>query len=216
MTRWGMVIDLRKCVGCQTCTVSCKIENFLPPDVKWGRVEDYEEGEYPDVTRRFLPMLCMHCEKPACKEVCPTGATYQRDDGIVVVNYDICIGCKYCMTACPYEARSYMEGWESKIKELRPRPIPKEAQSKYQQFVSGTVTKCTFCAHRIDKADGTNKEPGEDPKVTPTCVNTCTGNARYFGDLDNPNSKISQLAKSDRAFRLHEEIDTSPSVYYLR
>ena len=105
MTRWAMVADLRRCVGCQSCTASCKHANATPPGVQWRRVLDIEVGEYPDVQRAFVPVGCQHCDEPPCLPVCPTGATYQRDDGIVGINYDVCIGCAYCAVACPYQAR---------------------------------------------------------------------------------------------------------------
>jgi len=211
-----MVIDLKKCCGCQTCTVACEVENFLPRGRSWGRVEDYEEGEYPNVRRVFLPMPCMHCEEPACEKVCPTKATKRREDGIVIIDFDKCLGCKYCMVACPYESRSYL-----KVEEKKGRwpgsPLWKgEFRSKYQLLKKGTVSKCTFCAHRIDKAKELGKIPGRDPEVTPICVNTCVGDARCFGDLDDPDSEVSKLASSGRAFRLHEDAGTKPSVYYLR
>lgn len=210
-----MVMDLRKCVGCQTCTVACEVENFLPRKISWGRVEDYEEGEYPNVRRTFLPMPCMHCEEPACEKVCPTKATQRREDGIVTIDYDKCLGCRYCMVACPYEARSYLEVDEEKIR-WPGSPLWKgEFRSEPQLLKKGVVSKCTFCIHRIDKAKETGKIPGKDPDVTPMCVNSCVGDARYFGDLDDPDSEVSKLACRKRAFRLHEEAGTTPSVYYL-
>ena len=116
--RWGMVIDLRRCVGCQTCTIACKQEHGLPAGVQWRFVADCEVGEYPDVRRVFLPMQCMHCAEPPCVPVCPTGASRRREDGIVWVAYDACVGCGYCAVACPYharhlvhEARGYFEGY---------------------------------------------------------------------------------------------------------
>ena len=105
MTRWAMVADLRRCVGCQTCTASCKHANATPPGVQWRRVLDMELGEYPDVQRAFVPVGCQHCDEPPCMEVCPTTATKKRADGIVTIDYDICIGCAYCAVACPYQAR---------------------------------------------------------------------------------------------------------------
>ena len=104
--RYGMVIDLKKCSGCMSCDVACKRENFTPPGVHWSRVHIYETGTYPTVKLRSLPTHCMHCEEPACKKACPTGATTQRADGIVQIDNEVCIGCGYCALACPYEARS--------------------------------------------------------------------------------------------------------------
>jgi len=207
-----MVIDLTKCVGCMTCVVACQVENFLPPGMSWARVADFEVGEYPNVERVFLPMPCMQCEEPACMKVCPTEAIFRREDGIVITDYDKCTGCRLCMVACPYDSRVYVE------EENPPEPVRrlgKEVRSKYQILKRDTVAKCTFCAHRIDRAKETGKVPGKDPEVTPLCVVTCIGNARYFGDLDDPESEVSKLVKSERAFVLYEEAKTRPSVYYL-
>lgn len=207
-----MVIDLEKCVGCMTCTIACEVENFLPRGISWAKVIDFEDGEYPNVKRTFLQMLCMHCEEPPCVEICPTEARLKREDGIVITDYDKCIGCRLCIIACPYDSGSYVE----KINLPAPlRRVRREVRSKQQLLKEETVSKCTFCAHRVDKARETGKIPGKDPEVTPLCVNSCVGNARYFGDLDDPESEVSKLAKRDRAFVLYEEAGTQPSVYYL-
>ena len=213
MVHWGMVIDLTKCIGCMTCTVACEVENFLPHGVSWGRVMDFEDGEYPNVERVYLPMPCMQCEEPACMKACPTEAISKREDGIVMTDYDKCIGCRLCIIACPYDSRVYIEKVDLPAPLLRLR---REVRSKHQILKEKTVSKCTFCAHRIDKAGEKGKTPGKDPEVTPLCVNTCIGHARYFGDLDDPESEVSKLAKSDRAFVLYEKAKTKPSVYYLR
>lgn len=213
MVRWGMVIDLTKCIGCMTCTVACEVENLLPYGISWGRVVDFENGEYPNVERVFLPMPCMQCGEPACTKVCPTGATSRRDDGIILIDYDRCVGCRLCMIACPYDSCVYTE----KIDLPTPLPLLKrEVRSNYQILKAKAVSKCTFCVHRIDRAKETGKMPGKDPEVTPICVNTCVGHARYFGDLDDPESEVSKLMNSDRAFVLYEEAGSKPSVYYLR
>lgn len=109
MTRWAIVADLNRCVGCQTCTAACKHANATAPGVQWRKVLDMETGEYPDVRRAFVPVGCMHCEDPPCLDVCPTTATGKRDDGIVTIDYDLCIGCAYCAVACPYQARSRVD-----------------------------------------------------------------------------------------------------------
>lgn len=217
MARWGMVIDLKKCVDCQTCTVACKVANFTPPGVFWARVYDYEVGKYPTVTRQYLPAVCMHCRKPPCKEVCPTGATQQREDGIVFVDYDKCLGCQACVLACPYEARFFIAGGNGYFgKRLTAyEEFPYELRAPYQRFVPGTTTKCTFCMDRIDAGLQQGMQPGRDPDATPACVTSCIANARFFGDLDDPHSEVSRLIRERRAFRLHEEMGTDPSVYYL-
>jgi Fe-S-cluster-containing dehydrogenase component len=108
MTRWGMVLDLARCIGCNACTVACKIENGTPPDHYWARVYTEETGTFPDVQTTYVPALCNHCADAPCVTVCPTGASHQREDGIVLVNQDTCIGCRACMAACPYAARFYL------------------------------------------------------------------------------------------------------------
>ena len=106
--RWGMVIDLAKCISCYACVISCKQEHFLPAGVFWGRGVVGEVGTYPAAKKQFLPVLCNHCEEASCVKVCPTTATEQREDGIVRVDADKCIGCRYCLIACPYQNRTYL------------------------------------------------------------------------------------------------------------
>lgn len=199
MARYGIVIDLKKCIGCMACTMACKAENGTRPGIFWNIVIDLEAGQYPAVSRTFLPRLCMHCQKAPCVEVCPTGASHQREDGIVLIDYDKCAGCKYCVEACPYGARYFNSGTGGYFgAELTPNE-----KFGYQQHKLGVVEKCTLCAPRIEQG----KEPA--------CVRTCIGKARYFGDLDDPNSNISQLIRSKHGFQLRGELGTNPSVYYL-
>ncbi len=215
MARWGMAIDLRKCNGCQTCTVACKIENFTPKGLLWGQVYDYETGQYPTVQRRFLPALCMHCESPPCRDVCPTGATKKREDGIVYVDYQRCTGCQACALACPYEARFLYTERDGYFDRRRTpyEQFPYEWRAPSQRFTNGTMTKCTFCMHRIDQHP--NKRPGIDPEATPACVVACITGARIFGDLDDSESEINKVIRERRGFTLLPELGTGPSVYYL-
>ncbi|MCF6092482.1 4Fe-4S dicluster domain-containing protein [Microaerobacter geothermalis] len=208
--QWAMVIDLRKCVGCDTCTVSCKAENRTPPGMSYNIVLETEVGQYPNVARINLPRPCMQCEKPPCAQVCPTRATYKLDNGIVVIDNDRCIGCRYCMVACPYGARSFDFGksYEDEMIGFNDVTSPEygvdRGERKKGKLPEGTVRKCSFCYHRLQR--------GEEP----ACVETCIGDARYFGDLNDPNSKVSKLAASPRAFRLKEDLGTGPSVIYLK
>ena len=123
MPKYGLVVDLTKCTGCASCTVACQAQNELEPEETWVRVEAKEEGKYPTVTRRFLVVQCMHCDHPPCVRVCPTGANYKRRDGLVLIHEERCIGCKYCVVACPYEARYFLEekGIPGKCKLCQPR-----------------------------------------------------------------------------------------------
>ncbi len=211
MTRYVMVADLRRCVGCQTCTAACRIANGTPPGVQWRRVLDMETGTYPDVRRTFVPVGCMHCEDPPCMQVCPSTATQKRDDGIVTIDYDLCIGCAYCAVACPYQARykvereSYAYGAE---------PMASEVEKRDPDRI-GVSTKCTFCVDRIDDGIAEGLTPGEDPDATPVCVNSCIADALHFGDVEDPDSNVSKLLAENHFFRMHEELGTGPSIYYL-
>jgi len=206
---WVMVINLQRCVGCEACTIACKQENHTPPGVAYAKVIKEEVGEYPHVRRRFLPILCNHCENPPCVPVCPVGATWKRkEDGIVVVDYTICIGCRYCVTACPYGARyfDFGDNYYEPLNEFEQQASPEYGRrwlrSKRESPV-GNVRKCTFCLHRLVR--------GEEP----ACVQTCMPRARIFGDLNDPESEVSRLVDERRHFRLKEELGTEPSVYYI-
>ncbi|MBI2305108.1 MAG: 4Fe-4S dicluster domain-containing protein [Chloroflexi bacterium] len=220
-----MVIDLDKCVACQGCTAACRAENNVPfqgPEgtaqgraMFWNEVIPVVEGEYPDVKARFFPRPCMHCERPPCVFVCPVGATYQDEDGVVRQNYSRCIGCRFCTVACPYGVRYF--NW---FKPNFPEPMVAYTNPDPEVPVrpKGIVEKCVFCIQRINKAKEKAAAEGRELKdgdIAPACVQTCTGRARYFGDLDNPDSTVSRLVKSTRAFRLLEELGTHPKVYYL-
>lgn len=197
--RLGMVIDLRRCIGCHACAVACKAENATPKGVLWTRVLEKEEGKYPTPRKIFLPVLCNHCKDPACKRVCPAGATYQTPDGMVAIDQNKCVGCRACITACPYQVRFYRKEFETYFPG---RPTPFE-EVGYKRHQPGAVQKCTFCSHLVDA--------GQEP----ACVQTCPTNARHFGDLDDPSSEVSRLVRERYAFQLRPELGTDPSVYYL-
>ena len=208
--QWGMVIDLAKCVGCDSCTVACKVENRTPPGTSYNVVLEEEIGTFPNVRHVNIPRPCMQCEEPPCVAVCPVMATYKREDGIVVIDADRCIGCRYCIAACPYGARSFDFGdsYEDEMQGANAVTapeygVPRGARGGGDAPI-GTVRKCTFCAHRLAR--------GEEP----ACVETCIGDARYFGDIADPQSLVSLLNASPRAFRLKEELGTRPRVTYLR
>ena len=209
--RWTMVIDLRKCVGCSACTIACKAENGLPPGVVYRPVLEEELGEYPNVSRRFVPKPCMQCEDPPCVPVCPVGATYKRPDGIVVVDYEQCIGCRYCITACPYSARTFDWGrfYTSNTPKLQPYeelPSPEYGGRLVRREGSspvGNVRKCQFCLHRLEAG------------MLPACVTTCIGVATFFGDGNDSGSIVSQLVSRGNSMHLKEELGTKPKVYYL-
>ncbi len=205
MTRYGMAIDLSRCIGCNTCAVACKVSNNLPKDVWWNVVHtegrdfaDTSKGTYGgEMQLSWLPVNCMHCENAVCEEVCPTGATVKRDDGIVTVDEETCIGCKSCIEACPYDVRRLIENEPEYYLEL---PIGDPAAKSHK---GGTVEKCDFCAGRIDRGE------------KPACMELCPGRARCWGDLDDPESEVSQFLGGRNATVLLEEEGTSPSVYYV-
>ncbi|NOY82929.1 MAG: 4Fe-4S dicluster domain-containing protein [Kiritimatiellaeota bacterium] len=220
--KWVMVIDRQKCIGCKACTVSCAVENDLPPGVVYRPVTEDEVGQFPHVRRVFLPRPCMQCEKPPCTPVCPVTATYRRPDGVVVVDYDICIGCRYCLNACPYNARTADFG------EFFTEPAGREAAglvgepaTAYEHRATfeygksrrrehgkerspmGNARKCHFCLHRVENG------------MLPACVATCLGGATLFGDYGDPASLVHELVGSTRVTRLKEDLGTEPSVFYL-
>jgi len=211
MTRYVMVADLRRCIGCQTCTAACKQANATPPGVQWRRVLDMEVGEYPDVRRVFVPTGCQHCADPPCEWVCPSTATRRRADGIVNIVYDLCIGCGACAVACPYEARYKVERREFAFGD---QPTADE-DLRAEDSLIGVATKCNFCADTVDAGVARGLSPGEDPEATPACVNSCISGALAFGDIDDPQSRVSQLVRDNRHFRMHEKLGTNPGFYYL-
>ena len=227
MARWGMVIDLDKCVGCQACTIACWAENNIPhgspeeqknrTEIYWNKVIAVSEGRYPTIHVQIIPMPCMHCDKAPCVTVCPVSATYRREDGIIMQDFRRCLGCKYCIMACPYGARNFNFKRQEEQEYHRPDPPPHRSQRSHWPFphrVHGVVEKCNFCFHRIDQGLKEGKKIGED--VVPACVEACPAKARTFGDLDEPDSRIAWLLSSRGAFRLREEMGTGPKVFYLR
>ena len=240
MTRWSMVIDLEKCVACQGCSVACRFENNTPTvapaeaelgrAIRWNDVfpvpvnPTEETGEYPNVKTRYITRPCMHCENAPCIKVCPVQATFIDEEGLVRQNYDRCIGCRFCTVGCPYGVRyfnwyepEWAEGMESFI---NPDKIESAGVSEGPAVRPvGVVEKCTYCIHRLKKARSRAEAEERDfraDEYVPACVQTCIGKARYFGDLDDPDSTVSQLVKSPRSFRLLEDAGTHPKTIYLQ
>jgi len=221
--RWGMVIDLDKCTACQACTVACRAENNVPfageeqtkkgRAIFWMEVIAFVEGKYPQAKARFIPRPCMHCENPPCVQVCPVAATYKDESGRVLQRYERCIGCRYCMVACPYDAR-YFNWYAPQYNDVHKNYLNPDVPIRPK----GVVEKCTFCVQRTKEAEEKAKREGRrirDGDVQTACQQTCTGGAIYFGDLEDPESMVSKLSRSRRAMRLLEEIGTHPQVYYL-
>lgn len=180
MARYAMVIDLRKCVGCDACTVACRTEWDVPIGVGRTSVQHTGAvGEFPNVIGSNFVRQCNHCDEPACIAPCPTGATFQLKNGIVVVDTDLCIGCGYCAEACPYDARF-----------LNPN--------------TNKIDKCDFCIPRLKEG------------LQPACVLTCTGDAKFFGDLQDKNSVVYKKVYEEGAWRMeNENASIGPNVYYL-
>lgn len=204
MTKMGMAISLDRCIGCHTCANACKMQNNVPMGMLWNRVItegcdvlDGAVGEYPNLTRSYLPLACQHCENAACLKVCPVGATYKDELGRVEVDYDKCIGCRMCMAACPYGARVF--NWEEPVRD----PDFNYGHKDVPVRPKGVVEKCTLCKERTNQGE------------RPMCVVCCPTQARVFGDLDDSESEVSQLIKQKDARVLLEDRGTRPQVYYF-
>ena len=211
MTRYGMAIDLKRCVGCQACATACKIANNLPKDIVYNVVytktdRDWDAdfgtavvgGTFPNCVLEFLPVQCQHCENPSCLRVCPTGATQKREDGIVWVDNELCIGCAACIMACPYDGVRSMN-------ENEPEYYLDVTVGEHDAPVheAGTVEKCTFCKNLVDRGE------------VPACMQLCMGRARFWGDLDDPESAVSKAIEGRDYHKLRESAGTDPNVYYL-
>lgn len=210
--RWAMVIDIRKCIkeeGCTKCVDACHDEHNVPQfnnpkdEIKWIWKESYEqafpmqEQEYIDEALKEAPVLvmCNHCDNPPCVRVCPTKSTWKRDDGIVMMDMHRCIGCRYCVAACPYGSRSF--NWRD------PRPFIKNMNRDFPTRTRGVVEKCNFCAERLARG------------LMPKCVEACLEKALVFGDLENTESEVRALLQSNYAIRRKPSLGTNPEVYYL-
>lgn len=210
MPRWGMVIDLRKCIGCSTCKEVCVQSYSKPPGVSRHVIEKEKESDSQG-ERFFMTMSCMHCENPPCKDVCPTGATYKRPDGIVEIREDVCIGCGTCIVACPYQARSICVEDVIFSEEL----LTREGRGKSGTDRIGICTKCNFCSQIVDAGLKKGLKPGVDSEATPLCVRFCISGSLCFGDLDDKESTVSKLIQENKTTRLLEEIGTNPNIYYI-
>lgn len=201
-----MAIDLKRCIGCNTCALACKVENNVPNGIWWNRVltiggeeMDTPAGVYPNLEMQYLTLACQHCENAPCVKVCPVGATFKREeDGVVMQDYDRCIGCRYCMVACPYTGVRQFN-WQAPEYEVD-FAVGGDGVPVHQK---GTVEKCTFCAHRLVQ------------NLLPACIEICPARARHFGDLNDPDSEVSKLLRERSHFQLLAEKGTSPSVYFL-
>ncbi len=223
MPRWGMVIDLNKCTGCGTCVTACRLENNIPnagPEATqkgrtfmWMDMLEMIEGEYPEVHVRYIPRPCFQCDNPPCTRVCPVRATYLNDEGLVAQIYHRCIGCRYCMVACPYTVKSY--NW---FEPERPEAFAAIRNPDVSLRMKGVVEKCSFCSHRLQKAREQakfEKREMRENEYQPACADSCPSGAISFGDLDNEEHAVRRMIRSNRAFRMLEDLGTEPKVVYL-
>jgi molybdopterin-containing oxidoreductase family iron-sulfur binding subunit len=223
MAKWAMVIDLDKCTGCGACMTACKLENniaIVDPEVAnegrvmfWMDLVTTYEGEYPDVTAQRLPRLCYHCDNPPCTRVCPVHATYLNEEGLVGQIYHRCIGCRYCMVACPYTVKVYNWNepeWPDGYKTCQnPDVSPR---------MNGVVEKCSFCSHRLLKVKenaALEERDIEEGEYMPACAESCPADAIYFGDLEDRQGHVREMAESSRARRIMDDLGTEPKVFYL-
>lgn len=224
MPRWGMVIDLDRCTGCGACVAACKVENNVQfvsaaesergRRMHWLRLLVESTGTYPEAEIRIVPNLCVMCDNPPCTKVCPVHATYLGEDRLVAQIYPRCIGCRYCMAACPYSVKVF--NWSDPRWSAETRSILNPDVSLRPK---GVVEKCTFCHHRLQAAKEVaraDQRPLREADYQPACVQICPADAMTFGDLDDEFSPVSQLRRSARAMRPQEHLGTEPKVYYLQ
>ncbi|WP_285906968.1 4Fe-4S dicluster domain-containing protein [Pseudodesulfovibrio pelocollis] len=227
MTKWAMVIDQQKCVGCGACIIACKNENNLSEGVNWSYKLTETVGVFPHVRYHYTPTLCNHCENAPCVRGCPTRAMYKLDNGITMHDPKKCIGCRYCIANCPYGVIFYNwrrpnEQWENKDVLIpgctsspaemvektggscSPYSNPERGTTLPESRPLGVVEKCTFCDHRVVRG------------LLPYCVEACPADARIFGDLDDPDSTVSKLLGKFKPRRLREHLGTEPHVFYIR
>ena len=222
--RWGMVIDLDRCINCQACAVACSTENNLsqgtPQEaaqdriIRWLQFLPEVEGEYPHVAARLTPMMCQHCDDPPCTFVCPVSATYRSPDGTVGQIYWRCIGCRFCVNACPYTMK-----WFNWFVPKWPGETSKATNPDVELRDKGVTEKCCLCDHRLQRAkeqaklEGRPLRPGD---YLPACAESCPTEAIIFGDLDDRESEVSRQTRDQRAFTYLEELGTKPKVTYLK
>jgi len=199
MSKYGMVMDLDRCIGCNACVIACKVEHNTPGGIHFTKILEQEIGTYPQAKRRFLPVMCNHCDNAPCIDVCPTQATYARDqDGIVLMDWDKCIGCGACVLACPYDQR--FQVFDNRT--VFPGGTKDFERPDIERAQEGTVAKCDFCYHRIDEG------------LEPACVEVCPTNARIFGEVAGEDSPIKEIVEHDDTWTLLPEKGTQPCVYY--
>lgn len=223
MAKFVRVIDTRRCMGCRACVAACAVENYYVPDAPWNVMMEYEVGTYPNVRKVFTTMNCMHCEHPSCKAACDAigvKAISKNQFGVVLIDYDRCIGCGYCAAVCPYGVPQLNASIEPLVPDKGPvayEAIPTSGRHPTHRKRARVAEKCTFCWHKLEKAvaDGKQDRIGKDHAYTPTCDLVCPTQARLFGDLEDPDSTVSRAIGAKRATQLKKEFGTRPQVYYV-
>ena len=227
--KYAMVVDLDRCQGCRACTEACKVENNTSQGMFWMHVFRFESGTFPDTRMSFLPRPCQHCDNAPCVKVCPVGARFKREDGLVLTDADRCIGCRYCELACPYGVNyfnwqdpekghysDFIDWQDPDLESVTGGTIPpyknpdldglygsEQRRTAGGGHAKGVIEKCTFCVHRVEKG------------MKPACVQTCPTEALVFGDLEDSDSPISQYIREKKPWRLLEEAGTEPRVFYV-
>ncbi|NIN37573.1 MAG: 4Fe-4S dicluster domain-containing protein [Gammaproteobacteria bacterium] len=221
MTRFARVIDMERCMGCRACIAACHTENHLTPGSPWITAIEYERGRYPNARTVFATVGCMHCEDPPCQVACDgvgAHAISRNDYGVVIIDYDRCIGCRYCAAACPYGAPQY----NHEVASLFPEggaDTPHTLQERHptHRKRAGVVEKCTQCWHKLEPAIEAGRADliGKEPRYTPSCDAVCPVGARIFGDLDDPESAVSRHVARKNATQIKKAYGTRPLVHYV-
>ena len=223
MTKLARLIDQKRCMGCRACVAACATENYFTPDAPWNFMVEYEVGAYPAVKKIYNTMNCMHCEAPPCKAACDAmgaKAISKNQFGVVLIDYNKCVGCGNCVTVCPYGTINL----NRELRDLNPglgkagaETIPAKDRHPTHRKKPRVAEKCTFCAHKLDKAvaDGKVNLIGVTQEYTPACDIVCPTQARVFGDIDDPNSEISKRIAATGAKQLKTKFGTGPQVYYV-